>query len=257
MCAGRSVSVTNSLATLYPAVAAQWHPTKNDDLTPDQVTAGTQKKAWWICPVDPRHAWLAVVGSRTTSGAGCPDCSVVPRSMVEIRVAYELATLTPLDPHDHRVEAGRRVLDCDMVVRDHSLVIEYDGNYWHRRRAGRDSRKAKRLNEAGWRVIRIREQPLEPITELDVRVPLGSSPKSIVDLLILGSWSSDSSPRRMPGPICRGPISRLVNGHWKPYEPSKRKDRRSPCPLLDAVLAIPSRSRPDETVRRGCTQVPV
>lgn len=32
----------NDLATLAPEVAAQWHPTLNGTLTPDQVTAGTQ-----------------------------------------------------------------------------------------------------------------------------------------------------------------------------------------------------------------------
>ena len=33
-CRGLKVSVTNSLAALYPDVAALWHPTKNGDITP-------------------------------------------------------------------------------------------------------------------------------------------------------------------------------------------------------------------------------
>ena len=32
--------MTNSLATLQPDLAAQWHPTKNGALTPDMVVAG-------------------------------------------------------------------------------------------------------------------------------------------------------------------------------------------------------------------------
>lgn len=41
-CAGRQVSVTNSLATLFPDIAAQWHPdpNRNDGLTPETVPAG-------------------------------------------------------------------------------------------------------------------------------------------------------------------------------------------------------------------------
>jgi len=43
-CSGNKLSVTNSLATLFPDVAAQWHFQKNDGVTPDQVVAGSNKK---------------------------------------------------------------------------------------------------------------------------------------------------------------------------------------------------------------------
>jgi len=76
MCEGKSLSVTNSLMTLYPEIAAQWHPTKNGTLTPDQIVAGSSKKAWWRCPNGPDHKWPASVKSRTkTKGTVCPDCS--------------------------------------------------------------------------------------------------------------------------------------------------------------------------------------
>lgn len=35
-----------ALATVNPKLAAEWHPTKNGDLSPDQVTAGSGKKVW-------------------------------------------------------------------------------------------------------------------------------------------------------------------------------------------------------------------
>mgnify|MGYP000568021716 FL=1 len=34
----------NDLRTINPEVAAQWHPTKNGDLKPTQVTANSAKK---------------------------------------------------------------------------------------------------------------------------------------------------------------------------------------------------------------------
>ena len=49
-CSGRQVSVTNSLATQFPDVAEEWHPTKNGDLTPVDVVAGSIKRFWWKCP---------------------------------------------------------------------------------------------------------------------------------------------------------------------------------------------------------------
>ena len=70
-CAGQRVSVTNSLASLYPDLAKQWHPTKNDSLTPEQVVAGSTNKAWWKCPKGPDHEWDASIVSRGKNGRGC------------------------------------------------------------------------------------------------------------------------------------------------------------------------------------------
>jgi len=38
-----------SLVERFPTVAAQWHPTRNGNLRPDQVSAGSNTKAWWRC----------------------------------------------------------------------------------------------------------------------------------------------------------------------------------------------------------------
>lgn len=56
----------------YPGLAAQWHPTKNGDLTPDQVTRGSNQKRWWLCGYG--HEWEATVNSRV-AGNGCPYCA--------------------------------------------------------------------------------------------------------------------------------------------------------------------------------------
>ena len=74
----------NDLATINPELAAQWHPTKNGDLKPTQITAGSRKKVWWLLSYDVpmdypvkalrgRHfdfEWQAVVNSRKNNG--CP-----------------------------------------------------------------------------------------------------------------------------------------------------------------------------------------
>jgi len=62
----------NDLATTHPQVATQWHPTKNDSLTPRRVTAGSQKKVWWLC--EKGHEWEARVSSRV-DGTDCPICA--------------------------------------------------------------------------------------------------------------------------------------------------------------------------------------
>lgn len=73
-CAGKAVlSGYNDLATKYPAITKEWHPTKNEDLTPSQVTAHSGKKVWWQCTNG--HDYLMTIHERTSQGAGCPYCA--------------------------------------------------------------------------------------------------------------------------------------------------------------------------------------
>ena len=63
----------NDLATLFPAVATEWHPTKNGSLTPEQVVSGSHQTAWWQCALG--HAWRAKIVDRTRGASGCPYCA--------------------------------------------------------------------------------------------------------------------------------------------------------------------------------------
>ena len=51
----------------------QWDAEKNAPLTPQQVTAGTLRKAWWKCPLG--HSYSAVISSRALRGSDCPYCA--------------------------------------------------------------------------------------------------------------------------------------------------------------------------------------
>lgn len=64
----------NDLATTHPLVAKQWDPVRNGNLTPEQVTKGSNKKVWWRCSEG--HVWQAAVYSRTRARASdCPVCA--------------------------------------------------------------------------------------------------------------------------------------------------------------------------------------
>ena len=67
----------------YPHLVREWHPTKNGDLTPDNVTHGSGKLIWWVCRRG--HEYQRTVHSRTRrvfymngqqyyDGAGCTVC---------------------------------------------------------------------------------------------------------------------------------------------------------------------------------------
>jgi len=59
----------------FPELAAQWHPTKNHPLRPSDVYPSSQKKAWWVCPVDPNHIWEASIRNRAKLKHGCRFCA--------------------------------------------------------------------------------------------------------------------------------------------------------------------------------------
>lgn len=74
VCAGRAVIPgENDLASQFPAIAAQWHPSRNGALTPEKVTPSSNRKVWWRCPRG--HDYRAGVGARTVSGSDCPYCT--------------------------------------------------------------------------------------------------------------------------------------------------------------------------------------
>jgi len=73
-CKGFKVGLSNCLATKNPELAKEWHPTKNGDLTPYDVTDASNKDIWWQCSKNPKHYWITKVKYRK-DGDGCPYCS--------------------------------------------------------------------------------------------------------------------------------------------------------------------------------------
>ena len=70
-CSGRTVLPGfNDIQTTNPELLKEWHPTKNGDLKPTDVTRGSGKKVWWIC--EKGHEWKASVHARLRNG--CPYC---------------------------------------------------------------------------------------------------------------------------------------------------------------------------------------
>ena len=76
ICAGRRVlEGFNDLNSTHPELAKEWHPTKNGDLEPAQVSKGSGQKVWWQCSAHPDHKWDAPVTDRAGQGQGCPICA--------------------------------------------------------------------------------------------------------------------------------------------------------------------------------------
>ncbi len=121
-CSGhRVLAGFNDLATVEPDVARQWHPTRNGELAPTQVTAGSNRKVWWRC--DHGHEWEAAISSRV-HGAGCPYCAgqrVIPGENDLATLYPEVArlwhptrngSLTPADVTAHTIQKAWWLGEC-------------------------------------------------------------------------------------------------------------------------------------------------
>ena len=155
-CTGRRVlKGFNDLATTDPLLVAEWDYDKNGDLTPDQVSRGSNKKVFWRCPVG--HSWPAAIYSRC-SGKGCPKCNSFGTSIPEQAILFYVEK-------QFKDAVGRDTslgFELDVYIPSIKTAVEYDGAKYHSTadRKKRDSFKDNACVSNGIRLIRIRENGL-------------------------------------------------------------------------------------------------
>jgi len=87
ICAGRELLLGfNDLLSRHPNLAAEWHPTKNGTLKPEEIHGGQPINYWWLGECG--HEWKAKLSNRASSGAGCPKCSPGGYNSVDPGILY-------------------------------------------------------------------------------------------------------------------------------------------------------------------------
>lgn len=137
VCARRKVLAgENDLGTTHPLLAAQWHPTKNKQLQPQDVVAGSMQKVWWLC--EKGHEWDASIAHRTSHGSGCPVCSnrkILPgfndlaSFYPELAAQWDTEKNAPLRPEQVSPYSNRRVWwQCGHGHRWQSVIADRSMN---------------------------------------------------------------------------------------------------------------------------------
>ena len=97
-----------------------------------------------------------------------------------------------INPKGFKTRVSGKLWSIDIYIEELNLAIEFDGSYWHKGKRELDKLKTKKLSDTGLTIMRIREEPLKPITEIDIVSNLPFNPKEISNKIfkfILNSYS--------------------------------------------------------------------
>lgn len=151
----------NDFATKNPELLKEWHPTKNTDVDPTKIHEWSSAKVWWKCEKN-GHEWEAMLYSRR-DGRGCSKCNLY-HSKIEKRLFESLTPHFPDAVHGihlpvkwHHYSNSSNV---DIFIPSMNAVIEYDGSWYHALKKDNDTKKTEALLNAGYNVLRIREDNL-------------------------------------------------------------------------------------------------
>lgn len=160
-CANKKISNYNNFAVKYPEIAKQWHSSRNDKLTPQELAPTSSRIVWWICKRG--HEWKASVNNRVTHESGCPKCH--PKtSKLEIRIYCEFKKI--FDEVLYQAKIGKT--EIDIYIPQYKIAIEVDGYPWHKGREINDIQKGKILLEKGILLFHLRDNKLKQISQTDV-----------------------------------------------------------------------------------------
>jgi len=235
-------SIFASLAFVMPELAVEWSPRNPRTAWQVRPHGSTQFIPEWICSVNSEHVFEAALSSRA-SGAGCPECSLHGKSLVELahHAAADRALGSARSGTRLRTKTGRTWhVDITVEREDLRLVIEYDNSYWHRYKADLDTRKSCELLNEGWAVVRLREHPLRPlpIDEPDRYLELtvyAAAPAPEEVMQRVAAWAGIAVPPVVDGQHVVGTTQMVVTGRDNPLSRNAQSLSERPVPGVDVT----------------------
>ena len=161
ICSGHQVKKgVNDLATIYPSLVLEWDSEKNSPLSPEEITAGSNKSVWWKCSIC-GHNWSAPI-VRRANGSQCPKCNhrnhtSFPEQTVLFYIKKKFS-----DAVSGYTEPFSKSMELDIFIPSLRIGIEYDGDAWHDKKVvsgieDREKKKYETCKRNGIKLIRIRE----------------------------------------------------------------------------------------------------
>lgn len=146
----------NDLLTTNSVLAQEWHPSKNGELAPSEISGGSDAKVWWLGKCG--HEWEASPKSRN-AGNGCPICSKRKQSSFPEQCIYFYIKKIFPDAKNKYTNIFENKMEIDIFIPSIRLGIEYDGLAFHQSEISYENEKRKYLicKKNNIKLIRVRE----------------------------------------------------------------------------------------------------
>ena len=159
-CSHQRLLPEHTLMRLLPNIAQEWDYNANYPLTPNDVAAYSNKSVGWVCSKC-HQRWMAKINNRS-NGRGCPFCSKGQHTSFPEQVIFYYTSLLFPDAKNGEKIYG---YELDVFIPSLNVGIEYDGEFYHKKRLQQDIKKNKVLSSKGVRLIRIREANCPELTD--------------------------------------------------------------------------------------------
>ena len=109
------------LSASHPDIAKEWNYDKNHDVLVSEVTAGSDRRVWWIGKC--LHEWESKISNRA-NGSGCPFCSGkkvlkgfndLPSKYPEISKEWNFTKNFPKKPQEYTFGSNKKVWWIDYL----------------------------------------------------------------------------------------------------------------------------------------------
>ena len=119
------IAKEGSLAETNQKLSSEWHPTRNGDLKPENVTRGSDRKVWWKC--ERGHEYEATISNRSY-GKGCPICA----GKKIVQGINDLATMNPKLASEWSYQSNQELMPVQVSPNSHKKVwwICDQGHEW-------------------------------------------------------------------------------------------------------------------------------
>lgn len=128
-----TVCACYSLFTKFPAIAKEWHPTKNKELEITGLSiftlpAKSGRKVWWLCSKG--HEWESRIADRVRTDFRQLSCTLCngTTSFGERKITELLETLKIAYIPQRAINADGIILKFDFYLPDYNKAIEFDGD---------------------------------------------------------------------------------------------------------------------------------
>lgn len=169
----------NDLATTHPEIAKEWHPKKNENLKPTDITAGCNKKVYWVCPIG--HIYKSAISDRTYNNNNCSTCTKESRTSFPEQAIYYYIKQVFHDAMNGNTEILDSKKELDIYIPSIHTAIEYDGERWHKNIQKDITKNCECANKKLF-LIRIREEGCPDMEENEYLKIIKCKPNDIKSL---------------------------------------------------------------------------